>query len=82
MKRDPSARAYNWTTLFLGDINIGSCPFRSAESRIRQQNMVMSSEGLGPESDWQGPEAIVRVNYRPDLSSEKTPHMNKTVTIK
>jgi hypothetical protein len=31
----PSARGYNWATLFLGDINTGTWPFRLGESQIR-----------------------------------------------
>jgi hypothetical protein len=35
----PSARGYNWATLFLGDINTGTWPFRSGESQMRQKIM-------------------------------------------
>jgi hypothetical protein len=41
--------------------------------------MATSYAGLWPESDcsWQGPEAIVRVNYIPILSSERAPHIKE-----
>jgi hypothetical protein len=32
----PSARGYNWATLFLGDINTGTWPSRLGESQMRQ----------------------------------------------
>jgi hypothetical protein len=32
-KRKPSARGYNWVTLFLGDINTGTWPSRLGESQ-------------------------------------------------
>jgi hypothetical protein len=31
---------------------------------------------------WQGPEAIVQVNYRPILSSERVPHIKKPAIVK
>jgi hypothetical protein len=30
---------------------------------------------------WQGPEAIVQLNYRPVLSSERVPQNNKAATV-
>jgi hypothetical protein len=33
-KREQSDWGYNWTTLFLGDINTGTWPARLGESRI------------------------------------------------
>jgi hypothetical protein len=41
--------------------------------------MVSSPKGLGPEKGWQGPAAHTK--DRPDLSSERAPHKNKTVTV-
>jgi hypothetical protein len=35
-EREPSARGYNWATLFLGDINTGTWPSRLGESQMRQ----------------------------------------------
>jgi hypothetical protein len=35
-KREPSARGYNWATLFLGDINMETWPSRFGESQMRQ----------------------------------------------
>jgi hypothetical protein len=46
-------------------------------SNLRQQNMVVSPTGLGP--DWRGPAEIV--NDRPVLSSESVPHTNKSATV-
>jgi hypothetical protein len=34
-KREPSARGYNWATLFLGDTNTGTWPSRLGESQMR-----------------------------------------------
>jgi hypothetical protein len=31
---------------------------------------------------WQGPEAIVQVNYRPILSSERVPHIKKPAIVR
>jgi hypothetical protein len=44
---------------------------------MRQSTVVVSSAGLGPENDCSGKEAIVRVNYRSILSSERAPHTKK-----
>jgi hypothetical protein len=41
--------------------------------------MVSSPKGLGPEKDCAGKAAHTKV--RPDLSSERAPHKNKTVTV-
>jgi hypothetical protein len=35
-KREPSARGYNWATLFLGDINMGTWPSKLGESQMGQ----------------------------------------------
>jgi hypothetical protein len=35
-KREPSARGYNWATLFLGDINTGTWHSRLVVSQMRQ----------------------------------------------
>jgi hypothetical protein len=35
-EEEPSARGYNWATLFLGDINTGTWPSRLGESQMRQ----------------------------------------------
>jgi hypothetical protein len=48
---EPNAREHNWATLLLGDINTGTWPSRLGESQTREQDMVTSSAGLGPESD-------------------------------
>jgi hypothetical protein len=47
---EPSARGYNWATLFLEDIITGTWPSR-LESDMRELNMVVGSAGLGPEND-------------------------------
>jgi hypothetical protein len=41
--------------------------------------MLMSPMGLRPEKDCAG-EAQQHENYRPDISSERVPHINKPVT--
>jgi hypothetical protein len=43
--------------------------------------MVTGSAGLGPKSDCASPEAIVRLNYKPILSSERAPHNKKLTTV-
>jgi hypothetical protein len=35
-QREPSARGYNWATLFLGDINTGTWSSRLEESQMRE----------------------------------------------
>jgi hypothetical protein len=35
-KREPSAQGYNWVTLFRGDINTGTWPYRLGGSQMRQ----------------------------------------------
>jgi hypothetical protein len=42
--------------------------------------MAVSSAGL--RLLWQGPEAIVKVNYRPILSSERVPHIKKPANVR
>jgi hypothetical protein len=58
-KREPSARGYNWTTLFLEDINTGTWPSRLGESQMR---VKYGHEFCGTSTQewllWQGPEAI------------------------
>jgi hypothetical protein len=71
----PSAQMYNWATLFLGDINMGTWPSRLGESQELRQYMVL---GLA-ELRWRGPAATV--NYRPVLSSERALHNNKPTTV-
>jgi hypothetical protein len=36
LRLESSAQGYNWTTLFLGDINKGTWPSRLGESQMRQ----------------------------------------------
>jgi hypothetical protein len=54
VRSPPSARGYNWATLFLGDINTRTWPSRLGESQMRQQNMAVSFAGLRPKSDCSG----------------------------
>jgi hypothetical protein len=52
-KMESSAWGYNWVTLFLGDINMGTCvPQVGGISNLRKQNVIMSHAGLGPENDY------------------------------
>jgi hypothetical protein len=50
---------YNWVTLFLGDINMGTWPSRLGESQMRQYNMVMRPFGFGPEKDCAGEDQLL-----------------------
>jgi hypothetical protein len=43
--------------------------------------MVSNSKGLGPEKDCAGKDQQHIKKDRPDLSSERAPHKNKTVTV-
>jgi hypothetical protein len=43
--------------------------------------MVSSPKGLGPEKDCAGKGPAAYTKDRPDLSSERAPHKNKTVTV-
>jgi hypothetical protein len=51
----------------------GSLEFETA-------NMAMSPDGPGPQERprWRGP--VANINYRPGLSSERTPHIKKPAT--
>jgi hypothetical protein len=53
MKRGPSVWRYNRGTLFLGDIDMGIL-YVGRVSILRQENVVVSPEGLGPENDGAG----------------------------
>jgi hypothetical protein len=44
--------------------------------------MLMNPVGLGPEKGRAGDAQQKTENYRPDLSSEREPHINKCVTAK
>jgi hypothetical protein len=63
-KREPSAWGYNWATLFLGDINMGTSPSRSGESQVRKSKM---RSWVSRKSDPRRT-ALVRA-YRPIFSS-------------
>jgi hypothetical protein len=77
MQRNQGAyRRYVRDSLFLGDIDTGTCPSRLGESQeLGQENMVFSPLGLR----WRGPAATV--NYRPVLSSERALQNNKPSTV-
>jgi hypothetical protein len=70
---------------FLGEINIGTWPSRLARGgggpkietvkHGHEYRMARTRERL----HWRGPAATV--NYRPDLSSERAPHINKPATV-
>jgi hypothetical protein len=50
-----SAWRYNRATLFLGDINTGTWPSRFGRTwNLRQQDIVMSPAGLGPQNECAG----------------------------
>jgi hypothetical protein len=74
---------YTLATLFLADINTGTWPSRLGESQMRQYIWSGFCGTCAPEwLLWQGPKAIVRVNYRPILSSERAPHSKKPTIVK
>jgi hypothetical protein len=69
-KGNPVPGGYNWATLFRGDINTGTWPSNEFCGASTQEPLL-----------WQGPEAIVQVNYRPVLSSERALQNNKAATV-
>jgi hypothetical protein len=50
-KGNPVPGGITGSSCFWGDINTETWPSRLGESQMRQQNMVVSSAGLGPKSD-------------------------------
>jgi hypothetical protein len=54
MKREPSARGFNWATLFLGDINMGTWHLQVGGVSNETVKYGLSSAGLGPQSDCSG----------------------------
>jgi hypothetical protein len=72
-KREPSAWGYNWVTLFLGAINIGTWCSRLGESQIwdskiwSEPHKIRTQEWL----HWQGPAATI--NGRPICLSDRVP---------
>jgi hypothetical protein len=79
----PSARGYNWATLFLGDINTGNLALQV--EGVSNETVKYDREFCGTSTQewllWQGLEAIVQVNYRPVLSSERVLQNNKHATV-
>jgi hypothetical protein len=65
-------------TLFLGDMNTGAWPSRI--EGVSNQTVRCGHEVCGTSTgEWQ---QIVRVNYRPVLSSEREPHNMKTANVR
>jgi hypothetical protein len=82
-KREPSARGYNWATLFLGDINTGTWPSRlggvSNESNIWSRVL----RDLDPRvTALARPRSNCTINYRPVPLSERAPHSKNPATVK
>jgi hypothetical protein len=54
--------------------------------RVSNETVKYGREFCGTSTEewllWQGLEAIVQVNYRPILSSEKVPHIKKPVIVR
>jgi hypothetical protein len=75
-KRELSARRYKYATLSFGDITKESCPSGMVDTQIRQQGYCHAFWGACTRGwqRWQGPVTLVRVNYRPVLSSERSLH--------
>jgi hypothetical protein len=70
---EPNARRYNWATLFLEEINTGTCSSRLRESqKYRQYTKLMNPVGRCPAK---------AEKYRPDFSSERVHHINKPETV-
>jgi hypothetical protein len=42
--------------------------------------MLMRPVGLRSEKDYAGDDPVKTENYRPDFSSQRAPHINKSVT--
>jgi hypothetical protein len=73
---------YNWATLFMGKINTGTWPSRlGGVSKIETIKYVHESNGtqIWERLRWRCPAKTV--NYRPDFSSERAPHINKSATV-
>jgi hypothetical protein len=70
-----NARGYNWATLFLGEINTGTWPYRlGGVSKI--EKIKHAHESCGTQICPAKTE-----NYRPNFSSERAPHINKHATV-
>jgi hypothetical protein len=72
-----------WLWLWLWDINLGTWPNKVGESHEAVKYglefcRIFTQEWLL----WQGPEAIVQLNFRPILSSERVPHVKKPAIVK
>jgi hypothetical protein len=80
--RGPCVRAYNWATLFLGEINTGTRPSRyGGVSKIETIKYVHESCGtqIRERLRWRCPAKTE--NYRPGFSPERATHINKPVTV-
>jgi hypothetical protein len=78
----PNARWYNWATLFLGEINTGTWPSMLEESKNRNNKMcfwvLWDSNLRKAELAISSKEKKLK-NYRTDFSSERAPHITKSV---
>jgi hypothetical protein len=73
-----NAWGYNWVTLFLGEVNTGTWSSRFEgvpEIESIKYTHVSRETQTRERLRWRGPSTIE--NYRPDLSSERAPHVNK-----
>jgi hypothetical protein len=70
-EREPSARGYNWATLFLGDVNGDLALQVGRVSGIGTVQYGLSSSGTRTRAGlrWRGPAATV--NYSPGFSSDR-----------
>jgi hypothetical protein len=76
MEREPSARGYNWATLFLGGYKYGDLVLQvGGVSRIGTIKYAREFCGTARARPAE------TVNYRPALSLERAPLINKPVTV-
>jgi hypothetical protein len=81
-KREPSARGYNWATLFLGDINTGTWPSRLGSLRWDSKILPWVLRDFDPRvTALARPRSNCAVNYRHVLSSERALQNNKPATV-
>jgi hypothetical protein len=73
-KRKPSARMYNWTTLFLEDINTGTWLSKLRGVSNETVKYGLSSEGLGPQIDCSGKAQKQLYEYNTSPSSRQRRH--------
>jgi hypothetical protein len=73
---------HKWATLFLGEINTGTCLSMLGKSK-KNLGIKYGHDSRGTQTRermcWRGP--ATSENYRPDLLSERAPHITEPVTV-